>query len=219
MISNYLKIAWRNLKRNSLFSIVNVFGLSIGLACCLLIAVYVYNETHYDSYHKNLSRLYQLATVFIRDGSEENSPNTPAPMAATMQREFPEIEKSARLMKLFAEDKTLLQYQADNDEPRSFYETNGYMADSTWFQLFTYDFIQGQPATALDGPNTVVLSEEIAKKLFGNQPALNKTIRISSNTNGDTSFTVTGVFRPARKPSQIDARFFLSFRGAEGGRE
>jgi putative ABC transport system permease protein len=215
MISNYLKIAWRNLKRNSLFSLVNVFGLSIGLACCLLIAVYVYNETHYDSYHKNLSRLYQLATVFIRDGSEENSPNTPAPMAAAMQREFPEIEKRARLMKLFDEDKTLLQYQADNDEPRSFYETNGYMADSTWFQLFTYDFIEGQPATALDGPNTVVLSEEIAKKLFGNQPALNKTIRISSNTNGDTSFTVTGVFRPARKPSQIDARFFLSFRGAE----
>jgi putative ABC transport system permease protein len=79
--------------------------------------------------------------------------------------------------------------------------------------LFNYHFIEGNANTCLDAPNTVVLSEEIAKKLFGNESALNKIIHISSNSNGDTTFTVTGVFRPLNKPTQIDARFFISMRG------
>jgi putative ABC transport system permease protein len=213
MLRNYLKIAWRNLKRNKVFSFINVFGLAIGLTCCLLISLYIYHETSYDKYHKNADRIVELGTTFYRDGKEEKTPNTPAPMAAAMQQEFPEIEKTTRLMKLFAEDKTLLQYNPSNNAPKSFYETNGYMADPTFFQVFTYNFTEGNPATALEGPNKVVLNEEIAKKFFGNEPALNRTITISSNTNGDTTFTVAGVFKPINKPSQIDARFFLSIRG------
>ncbi|HMC99170.1 MAG TPA: ABC transporter permease, partial [Ferruginibacter sp.] len=130
-----------------------------------------------------------------------------------MRREFPEIEDAARIMVLFAEDKTLIQYKQENAALASFYETKGYMADPAFFRLFDYDFIEGNAATALENSNTVVLNEEIAKKLFGSQPALNKIIRISSNTNGDTSFIVSGVFRPAKKPSQIDARFFISVKG------
>ncbi|HMW26513.1 MAG TPA: ABC transporter permease, partial [Ferruginibacter sp.] len=86
---------------------------------------------------------------------------------------------------------------------------------SSFFRVFTYDFLEGNPATALNEPRTVVLSEEIARKIFGNQPALNKLLHISSGTNGDYDFMVTGVFRPVSKPSHIDARFFLSFKGGE----
>lgn len=215
MFRNYLKIAWRSLKKNTVFTFINIFGLAIGLTCCLLISLYIFHETSFDKHHKKADRLVQLGTIFIRDGKEEKTPNTPAPMAAAMRQEFPEIETSTRLLKLFAEDKTLLQYNAQSGAVKSFYETGGYMADSTFFHLFSYQFTEGSPATALDGPNTVVLSEEIAKKLFGNEPALNKTINISSNTNGDTTFTVAGVFRPAGNPSQIDARFFLSFKGGQ----
>jgi putative ABC transport system permease protein len=213
MFKNYLKIAWRSLKKNKVFTFINVFGLAIGLTCCLLISLYIYHETSYDKHHKNGGRLVELGTIWPRDGEEEKNPNTPAPMAAVMKQDFPEIEKTTRIMKLFAEDKTLLQYKPQNGTPKSFYEANGYMADSTFFQMFTYEFVEGNPATALDGPNTVVLNEEIAKKLFGNERALNKIINISSNTNGDTSFTVSGVFKTQDKPSQIDARFFLSFKG------
>ena len=81
--------------------------------------------------------------------------------------------------------------------------------------MFTYNFIEGNAATALNNPNTVVLSDEIAKKLFGNQPALNKVIHISSSTNGDHDFLVTGVFKPINKPSHIDARFFMSMMGGD----
>jgi putative ABC transport system permease protein len=217
MFRNYLKIAWRSLKKSKVFSFINIFGLAIGLTCCLLISLYIYHETSYDKHHKNADRLVQLGTTFTHDGEEEKTPNTPAPMAAVMKQAFPEIEKTTRLMKLFSEDKTLLQYNPQNRASKSFYEANGYMADSTFFQLFTYQFTEGNPATALDGPNTVVLSEDIAKKMFGNEPALNKIINIRSNTNGDTTFTVTGVFKSENKPSQIDARFFLSFKGGGMG--
>ncbi len=79
--------------------------------------------------------------------------------------------------------------------------------------MFTYHFIEGNPATALYNPNTIVLSDEIAKKIFGNQPALNKVIHVSSSTNGDHDFLVTGVFKPINKPSHIDGRFFMSMMG------
>jgi len=215
MFRNYLKIAWRNLMKNKIFSFINIFGLSVGLTCCMLVTVYLYNEINYDKYHNNINHLYQLGTIFIKDGKEEKTPNTPAPMATAMKQEFPEISETARLMTLFSEDKTLLQYKESAAEVKSFYETKGYMADASFFQLFTYHFIEGNGVTALKDPNTLVLSEEIAKKFFGSEPALNKIIHINSNTNGEHDFKVTGVFRPIDKPSQIDARFFLSFAGGD----
>lgn len=181
----------------------------------MLITVYLYNEVSYDKYHKNIDRLYQLGTTFVKDNKEERTPNTPAPIAAAMKQEFPEIEETARLMVLFAEDKTLLQYKTGNNAPKSFYETKGYMADPSFFKLFTYNFIEGNASTALKEPNTVVLSEEIAKKFFGDQPVLNKVIHLNSNTNGEHDFKVTGVYRPFDQPSQIDARFFISVGGGD----
>jgi putative ABC transport system permease protein len=213
MFRNYVKIAWRNLGKNKIFSFINILGLAIGLTCCMLITLYIFHETSYDSYHKNIKQLHQVGTIFVKDGKEERLPNTPAPMAAAMKQEFPEIAETARILTLFAEDKTILQYRPASGDPRSFYETKGYVVDSTFFRLFDYHFSEGNSFSCLDAPNTIVLSEEIAKKLFGNEPALNKTVFVSSNTNGDTSFTVTGVFKPMGKPTQIDARFFLSVKG------
>lgn len=215
MIRNYFKIAWKNLKKNKFFSFINIFGLSAGLACCMLITLYIINELSYDRYQKNGKDIYQMATAFIQQGQENKMPNTPAPMARAMQQDFPEVIQTTRLMRLFAEDKTLLQYTEKNGTPESFYETKGYMADSSFFNMFTYRFIEGNASTALNNPNTVVLSEEIARKIFGNQPAFNKLIRISSSTNGDNDFLVTGVFKPMDQPSHIDGRFFMSMKGGE----
>ncbi|HMX78710.1 MAG TPA: ABC transporter permease [Ferruginibacter sp.] len=215
MIRTYFKIAWNNLRKNKVFSFINIFGLAAGLACCMLITLYIRNEVSYDKYHKHAADIYQLGTNFIREGKETKMSGTPAPVAQAMQFEYPEIEQTTRLLALFNEDKTLLQYNEKNAAPQSFYETKGYIADSSFFRVFTYDFLEGNPATALNEPRTVVLSEEIARKIFGNQPALNKLLHISSGTNGDYDFMVTGVFRPVSKPSHIDARFFLSFKGGE----
>src|SRR5690348_2874052 len=214
MLRNYFKTAWRNLMKNKIFSFINILGLSVGLTCCMLIALYIIRETSYDAYQKNASTIYQLGTEFTGLGNFQKLPNTPAAMGEMMKQQFPEIKQTTRLGRLFSEDKTLLQYQPKTGgELKSFYETKGYLADSTFFRMFTYNFTEGNPATALSNPNTVVINEDIAKKLFGNQPALDKVIHISSSTNGDHDFLVTGVFKPINKPSHIDGRFFMSMMG------
>ncbi len=213
MLKNYFKIAWRNLMKSKLFSFINIIGLSVGLTCCMLITLYIINETSYDAYQKNANNIYQLGTEFVGLGNFKKMPNTPAGMGETMKNVFPEIVQTARLAALFGEDKTLLQYNEKSGASKSFYETKGFLADSTFFRMFTYNFIEGNAITALNNPNTVVLSDEIAKKIFGNQPALNKVLHISSSTNGDHDFLVTGVFKPINKPSHIDARFFMSMMG------
>ncbi|HET9432287.1 MAG TPA: ABC transporter permease, partial [Chitinophagaceae bacterium] len=213
MIKSYIKIAWRNMMKNKTFSFINIFGLSIGLTCCMLISMYLYYELSFDSHHKNADRVYQLGTTFVKEGKEDRTANTPAPMARTMQMVFPEIEKSTRLLRTFSEDKTLLQYTDKTGAVKSFNEAHGYLADSTFFQVLTYKFIEGNPQTALMTPNSLVLSEEVAKKIFGKESPLNKTVRVSSNTNGDFDFNVTGVFADPKVPTHIDARFFMSING------
>src|SRR5665213_3411985 len=213
MIKNYIKIAWRNVMKSKLFSFINIFGLAVGLTCCMLITLFILNETSYDAYQKNADNIYQVGTEFIGLGNFSKLPNTPAAMGEMLKKAFPEIQQTARLTGLYAEDKTLLQYNENNGSGKSFYETKGLLADSTFFRMFTYDFIEGNPAAALDNPNVIVLEDDIAKKLFGSQPALNKVIHVSSSTNGDHDFLVTGVFKPIDKPSHIDGRFFLSMMG------
>ncbi|MCW3091914.1 MAG: macrolide transporter permease [Ferruginibacter sp.] len=216
MFKNYLRLSFRNLIKNRTFALINIFGLAIGLTCCMLISMYLFKEFSYDEHQQLGDRLYQVGTISIEQGKENRYSATPAPLVPTMQQDFPEIENSTRLLKLFQDDKTLLQYQ-DGKELRSFYETNGYMADSTFFRMFTYDFKEGNGAIALDEPNSVVISDEMEKKIFGKEPALNKTIHINSNTNGAFDFKVTGVFIPSENPSHIDARFFLSMQSGEVG--
>ena len=210
MIKNYLKVAWRNLKKNKIFSFINVFGLSIGLTCCMLIALYLNNELSYDSYHKNANRIFQLGTTFVKEGKEDRTANTPAPVAKAMQMEFPEIEKGTRLLKMFADDRTLFQYTEPNGNVKSFFESKGFVADSTFFQVLTYKFKEGDAATALMNPNSVVINEQTAGKIFGKESPINKTLFISSSTIGDGDYKVTGVFTDPPSPSHIDAGFILS---------
>src|SRR3982751_1071988 len=165
MLKTYIRLAFRSLLKNKVFSFINVFGLAIGLTCCLLIAMYIYHELSYDAHQQLASRLFQLGTESTIEGKMTRYGRTPATMVPAMQQEFPEIESTTRLMNLFQDDKTLVQYLAGNTV-KSFYETKGYIADSTFFRLFTYNFKEGNAATALNEPNTVVISDEIARKIF-----------------------------------------------------
>ncbi len=216
MLQNHLKIAWRNLKNHKVFSFINVFGLSAGLASCMLICLYVYGELNYDLHHENVEQLYQVGTVFVGEDGEQKVPSTPGALAKAVREEFPEVVGTTRLASLFVDDKTLLKYTSGN-ESKIFYETSGYLADSTFFDFFKYEFMEGKQANALSAPKSIVLSEGIAKKIFGEAPALNKIIHVESNTNGDGDYMVTGVFKENKLPTHIDARFFLSYAG--GGLE
>ncbi|WP_238989267.1 ABC transporter permease [Mucilaginibacter terrigena] len=200
--------------KNKFFSFINIFGLSVGLACCMLIALYLKYETSYDIQHKNAPNIYQVITAFMQNGSTRmKMPNTPAPMAGALKQEYPEVVESARLLKLFVDDKTIIQYNPANGERKSLLEQNGFLADQSFFKIFTYNFTEGSPANALTNPRTIVLSKKLAGKIFGNQAALNKVLRVNSNTNGEQDYTVTGVFDTGNVPSHINANFFLSVKG------
>src|SRR5580692_7366757 len=138
MFSNYFKIAFRGLRKNKLFSFINIFGLSVGLVCCMLIVLYLYDELGYDAYHKNTSGLYQVGTVFITGGKEDRFPAEPAVMAENLKHDFPEIDKTARVLvfDFFGEYKTLVQYLQPDGTQRSFYETKACAADASFFDLF-----------------------------------------------------------------------------------
>jgi putative ABC transport system permease protein len=214
MLKNYLTIAWRNLMKNKVFSFINITGLSVGLACCMLIVLYIYNELAYDSYHKDIKRLYQVGGVFITDGKEDRFPCSPAVTAQNMKQDFPEIEQTARMVTFhfFGEYKTLLQYTRPDGTVISFYQTKGSAADNSLFHLFDYRFTEGN-GSPLSQPNSIVISTEVARKIFGREPALNKVIRVSSSINGAHDCLVTGVFEPNEKPSHIDASFIISLYG------
>ncbi len=213
MLKNYFKVAWRNLLKNKTFSFINIFGLSIGLTCCMLISIYIVNEYSYDQHHVNGDRIYQLGTDFMSEGESSRAANTSGALGPLMQREFPEIEKTARMMRLFQDDKTLVGYKDPAGNRKVFYEKQGYIADSSFFQVLTYDFKEGNPQTALLQPASIVVSETLADKLFGKTGAVGKLISIGSSTHGAHDFTVTGVFKEPATPTHIDANFIMSFRG------
>ncbi|WP_353721637.1 ABC transporter permease [Dyadobacter sp. 676] len=210
MFKNYLKIALRNLLNNKGYTAINVFGLGLGLATCLLIVLYISDELSFDKHHRSADRLFRIAM----EARNEKWAGTPGPVAAGIATDFPEVESVARVLKFSGVDRMLLENRGGRETIR-FYETNGYYADSTLFDVFTYDFKYGNAQTALKRPNTLVLSEPVAEKLFGNADPVGKVIRVGL-IFGDFDYTVTGVYRTGRK-SHIDARFFLSMQNGDMG--
>ncbi|HWV33365.1 MAG TPA: ABC transporter permease [Dyadobacter sp.] len=210
MLKNYLKIAFRNLLNNKGYTAINVFGLGLGLATCLLIVLYVSDELSFDKHHRSADRLFRVAM----EARNEKWAGTPGPLAAGLQSDFPEVKSVARVLKFSGMDRMLLENRNGGQITR-FYENNGYYADSTLFDVLTYDFKYGNAREALSRPNTLILSEQVAEKLFGSVDPVGKVIRVGL-TFGDFDYTVTGVYRNNKK-SHIDARFFLSMQNGDMG--
>lgn len=209
MFQNYLKIALRNLLRHKTYSLINILGLSLGLACCLLLALYIEDEWSYDKHHHDLDQIYRINTYFQSDKGIDQLGTTSPPIATTLDEEMAEIEVAARLVAPPGVAQNLIRY-----EDVLFYEPGGYIADSTLFDVLTYDFIEGNPNKALTDVNSVVLTLPLAKKLFGNESALNKLISISQGGAAD-QYKVTGVVHVQEK-SIIKANFFTSWNSTSG---
>lgn len=211
MFKNYLRIALRNLLRNKLFSAINIFGLAIGLTCCMLLLLYIRSELLFDKHQQYASDLYLLKSsgTLSSGGDKRNFITISAPYAPTLKATFPEVVEATRIWENVVDSKTLLQVREPGKPVRSFYETRAFQADSNFFDLFTYRFVEGNPRTALHEPNAIVLSEPVARKMFGNASALNKTISIGGNTGNEEVFKVTGVYKDESSRSHIDARFIV----------
>ncbi len=203
MLQNYLKIALRNLLRNKTYSFINIAGLALGVACCLLLTLYIQDELSYDKHHRNLENLYRITTQFESDMGINKLGNSSPPIAMTLMEELSEVESATRALNPPGVSQYLIRY-----EDNIFYEPNGLFADSTLFDVLTYEFKEGNPWKALTDANTVVIAETLAYKLFGDESALDKIIMISQGGTED-NFKITGVFRESSK-SHIKANFFMS---------
>lgn len=203
MLQNYLKIALRNLQRNKVYSFINIFGLALGVACCLLLTLYIQDELSYDKHHKDLDNIYRIVTQFESDRGVDKQGSCSPPIAPTLMEEVSEVESATRVLNPPGVSENLIKY-----ENKIFYEPNGLIADSTLFEVLTYEFTEGNPAKALTDANTVVISESLSTKLFGNESALDKSILISQG-GPEINFKITGVFKENSK-SHLKANFFVS---------
>ncbi len=168
MFRNYFKIAFRTLLRHRAYSLINVMGLAVGMAIFILILSYVQNELSYDSFHENTEQLYRLMRVEKMEGRTSTSSYVPAPLAPALLNDFPEIIHAVRM--------TGTGWIPINYKDKSFVEKRIRLADSSFFEAFSFPLVKGNPKTALQDKYSVVITEEIAKKYFGDGDPIGKTL-------------------------------------------
>jgi len=155
MIHSFIKIAYRNLIRQKGFSLINILGLSVGMACFVLITLYVKYELGYDGFHERSGRIYRI----VNDWGEESFVGTPSPLAPLLKENIPEIENYVRISRTSWGSKVLMSAGESN-----FHESRFYLADSSFFNVFSYPLVIGHPDEVLTEPSSIVISEDMANK-------------------------------------------------------
>ncbi|QJW91485.1 FtsX-like permease family protein [Spirosoma taeanense] len=200
MLRNYFKIAWRTLSKQRGLTFINIVGLATGLACCLLITLYVLDELSYDRYNTKADRIYRIHTDIKFGGNDMHFAVSPDPVGQTLKQDYPQVEQFVRLH----QRGTWLVKRAGSTNILR--EDNIHFADSTLFDVFTLPLIAGDPKRALAGPNLVVISESASKRHFGDQNPIGQTLLF----NNRQAFKVTGVMRDMPANSHFRSNFFLS---------
>ena len=194
MFRNYLLLAWRNLLKNRLYAFLNIMGLSVGLACCFLIIIFIRHEQRYDDFQEHQEQAYRVTYLpRFADPNLELTLN-PAPLAPLLSAQIPEIQEAARIY-----PRSISVRTTGND--RQFEMENGCFADSNIQRILTFHFLEGHAATALNEPFSIVLSAESAQKLFGQGQALGQSLYLANQG----PFKVTGVVQDW--PSNAHLRF------------
>ena len=198
MFKNYFKTAARNLLRNKVYSIINIGGLAVGMTACFLIFLYVSFETSYDNFHSKADRIYRVVTDTKTPSETIQQGMTTAPIAINMKKDFPEVEDAVR----FAWDDYLVR-KGD----LKFQEKRVLIADSTLFNVFDFPLISGNKNTVLKEPMSIILSQRLAKKYFGNEEPMGKQLLL---TGESIPATITGLMKDIPENSQIQTDMFVS---------
>ncbi|GAA4311212.1 ABC transporter permease [Mucilaginibacter gynuensis] len=198
MFKTYFKIALRKLSKNKLYSIVNIVGLTVGITSCLLIGLYIINETGYDKFQKNADRIVRVTMEYGEPGNMNKAVTTGTKAGPQLQRTFPQIETYVRVINY----SSVVKY-----EDKVFTEPRFLFADAGFFNVFSFPLLEGDAKSALDGPRKVVISASTAHKYFGNADPVGKVL----NVNSDREYQVTGVVADAPENSQIKYDFIASF--------
>lgn len=207
MIRNYIRTAYRNLLKHKGYTLINILGLATGLTCCLLILLYVHDELRYDRFHEKADRVHRVILSARLNDRDLELPMSPAPMSATLRSEMPDIESATRLRRVG-------NFTVRRDD-RVFNEADFFHADSSFFDVFTVAWIRGDQAAALRRPHTVVLTDEMARKYFGDEDPIGRTLKV----DGRTMYEVTGICQPLPPQSHFHFDFLASMVSLEDSRE
>ncbi len=191
MLYNYLKIAWRNLTKNKVYSFINIAGLAIGLACAILITLWIQDERSFDRFHNNGDQLYRVMAN-LNWGTESTIPDVPFNLNAALKKDLPEVKYVADL----SEDNILLTTGNTHYKEKGFYTTGDFL------RMFSFPLLKGDVSTALRSPDQIVITQKLARKYFGDTDPVGKVISI----NNTDVFTVTAILKdiPASSSLQFD---------------
>ncbi len=201
MLKNYFRTAWRNLLRHKSIAVINLAGLSIGFTCCMLIALYLQHELRYEDFQQKGDRIARVLMEyqFGTEGKPTKGDYTSVRVAPVLQQNFPEVETTVRMAKF---DQIVRKGDKVLNEPQFIF------ADSTFFRIFTFPLLQGNPQTALAGPYKVVLTESAARRYFGNTNVIGQTMLIGAKAQ---PFEVTGITADCPSNTQVRYDFLASF--------
>jgi putative ABC transport system permease protein len=187
MLKNYLFVAFRNIRKHKGFSFINIAGLTLGLTACLVIGLFVRDEKQFDKFVPEGEQIYRAYYEITGEEGTSKIATTPPMFATVLQQQFPEVEKTARVLNL--QSKGLFTAGT-----KKMYEQNGILADPTFFDIFPLSFVHGFPAKALEQPNAIIISNEMAHRYFGNKNPVGKDILL-----GNDPFQIKGVFKNDQK--------------------
>jgi putative ABC transport system permease protein len=197
MLKNYFKIAWRNLHRNKIYSAINILGLATGISACILIFLFVQDELTYERHFGKADRMVRVVSEIRMQDQLDKYAYTPFKLAQTIRDNYPEVEEVTKILPVSKQTIWI--------GDKAFNQENLFFADSNFFKIFDYTFLQGNPETALKAPKTIVITEDLAVKFFGSAAgAMGKTLQFSKNPH-----QVTGVISNPRH-SHLQAEGFLS---------
>ena len=212
MLRNYFKIGWRNLAKQKTYSMINIGGFAIGIAACILIALFINDELSYDRHYASHERLYRILGVVAENGELKKGVAFPAPMANAIKQDFPDILEAGRFnnSELFGAGNN--QVRPAEVEDNTFEEGFVYW-DQTLVNMFQLDFIYGNPTQALAQPNSIVITKRKADKFFANENPVGKTLIV--NDNQDRPYTIGGVVADFKTTSHVNFDFLIGMTGLE----
>ncbi|WP_299118919.1 ABC transporter permease [uncultured Winogradskyella sp.] len=215
MLKNYFKIALRNLLKNKGFSFINIFGLSIGVAACILISIYIFHESSYDKHVANSENVYRLNRDYIDGERVDAGIHFSANTAPTLLTDFEEVKNSGRLMSnglFWGAGSNEIRFDGEDAQH---YEEGFTYADQSIIDIMDVKMVYGEGKTVLSKPNTIVISETIAKKYFKNQNPIGRSMYL--NGNNERPFKITGVMEDFKSNSHLDYNFFITLKDVEFG--
>ncbi|MDN5202456.1 ABC transporter permease [Fulvivirgaceae bacterium BMA10] len=210
MIRSMFKIAWLSAIRQKQFTVLNILGLTLGIATSLIIGLYIHHETTYDSFHTYETRIYRINQSSIWYDWNDQYASTGPNVAVALREDVPEFEEVTRILKIAGQGGQTIRHRSNQKKNKLFIEQRYFAAEENFFNIFSFEFLQGDPKTALKAPSGMVITEETAKRYFGQEEVMGKTLEVKQGDGSWKTFTISGILANVPKRSHLQFDILVS---------